>query len=111
VAKSRGDLERLKDLDLRISKAETRGDRESLEPLLTPAVAYRGANGAFFKGAEFIAARAANPQRQSHVLAIDMLSRDQASVSSVVKTADTSEGNSQRLDDVRVYVRDKDRDD
>ncbi len=104
-------FEELKNLDMHIPKAETNGDHEFFENLLSPVFAFRRANGAIVDRQQFISDVAPSSQRESDLLAIDVLSRDRAIVSSVVKmSVDTRDVRTpSRFHNVRVYVRSHDR--
>jgi hypothetical protein len=98
------DVDQLRELNIEIARAETRGDAAFFEELLAPAFAMRRADGKRLDDrAAFLAGVAESAERRTQVDSISFLGDCRALVECVV-ALDTPEGE-RRFHNVRVFVR------
>jgi hypothetical protein len=96
------DEERLRQLNIEIGAAETRGDRDFLENLLAPVFAMRRANGSVVDRAQFLEGVAVSGKRDTEVQSVRIQS-NRAIVDCTVTMA-TPDG-TRRFHNLRLFTR------
>ena len=99
----RRDEDVLRELNVRIGVAESEGDREFLDAVLAPVLAFRRANGAFVDRAGYLEGVKESPKRDTEIGSVDLLEHDRAVVSCTVSMGDGDER--KRFHNVRLFVR------
>lgn len=101
------DFEALTQLNLQIGIAEAEGDKESLDQILAPVLAFRRANGTCVDRATFLDGISASASRETAIESITLLGADRALVTCLVSMSinDTPK----RFHNVRLFVRSSDR--
>lgn len=97
------DFDALTDLNLQIGSAESAGDKERLEELLAPVLAFRRANGDYVDKQRFLDNVANGVPRETRIESIELVGRSRAIVTCVVSMGD---GDQQRsFHNLRLFVR------
>jgi hypothetical protein len=97
------DFDALTDLNLQIGSAESAGDKERLEELLAPVLAFRRANGDCVDKQRFLDNVAKGVPRETRIESIELVGRSRAIVTCVVSMGD---GDQQRsFHNLRLFVR------
>jgi hypothetical protein len=68
----RRDEDVLRELNVRIGVAESEGDREFLDAVLAPVLAFRRANGAFVDRAGYLEGVKESPKRDTEIGSVDL---------------------------------------
>jgi hypothetical protein len=97
------EFDALTDLNLQIGRAETAGDKKSLEKLLAPVLAFRRANGDCVDKQDFLENVAKGAPRKTAIESIDLVGRDRAIVTCVVSMVDGEQQKS--FHNIRLFVR------
>ena len=100
------DVDRLRQINLRIGEAENAGDRAWLETVIGPTLALRRANGTFNDREAFLSALKAGGTRETAVVSIEILGEVRAIVRAIVTTTDAN--GKKRYDNLRLFTRDPD---
>lgn len=98
----------LRELNLRIGVAESKGDRAFLDHVLAPVLAFRRANGLVVDRAAFLDGVGPGDERQTEIESIRLLERDRAVVTCIVATGNGDQR--KRFHNVRLFVRAQDGD-
>jgi len=97
------DFDELTELNHQISVTESAGDKQSLDGILAPVVAFRRASGAFDDRASFLEKVASSIPRETTIRSIDLVGQDRAVVTCVVSMP---EGDQEKIfHNVRLFVR------
>jgi Domain of unknown function (DUF4440) len=101
----REDLRALEELNVQIGTAETAGDRDRLDALLAPRLAFRRANGVIEDRGSYLATVAASGGRETEIEAIH-LHGNRAVVACIV-TMRGPNGETKRFHNLRLFVREE----
>lgn len=96
----------LRELNVRIAAAESAGDREFLDGVLAPVLAFRRANGAFVDRAGYLDAVRPSAPRETEIDTVTVLPPGRAVVTCTVTMGDGAER--KRFHNARVFVRSAD---
>lgn len=97
-------MDDLRQINQRIGEEEAAGNREWLEAVIGPALAFRRATGAVDDREAFLAKVSPGAKRETTVTSIELLGAARAIVRAIVTT--TGANGRTRYDNVRLFVRD-----
>jgi hypothetical protein len=98
-------LDVLTDLNLRLGAAESKGDKQLLDDLLAPELAFRRANGQIIDRETFLKAVKPSAHRETRIESISLLGLERAIVTCIVSVKNDPE---QHFHNARLFVRSTD---
>jgi hypothetical protein len=99
----RSDEDVLRELNINIGVAESKGDRDFLSDVLAPVMAFRRASGAFVDRATFLSDVKESAPRETEIESIKLFGRDRAVVTCIVSLVEGDER--KRFHNLRLFVR------